>query len=125
MAAKKRTAGKKPKANGAAKKTSGRGRAPEMKLLIQAILKEHPDYRAKDIVASVKKRGKTVTSNYVYKVLNEGKGGSSKVSKRNGSASPSSGGTNDAKAAFTQAVQVLGVTRARKLLDILAELEQA
>lgn len=124
MAAKKKTAGKKTATNGAAKKTSELRRNDKKKAILR-LAKANPAIKAKDIIASLAKKGVTVTSNYVYKVLNAGKNSGSTASKANGSSARSKGSSSDAKAAFTQAVQALGVKRARKLLDILAELENA
>lgn len=126
MAAKKKTAGKKMSAtNGAAKKTAELPRNEKKKLILR-LVKRNADIKAREIIDTLAKRGVTVTSNYVYKVLGKGKGATTSA-KANGSSarSKSSSSSSDAKVSFTQAVQALGVKRARKLLDILAALEQA
>lgn len=119
MAAKKKSA--------ATKKTTSTLPRNEKKKLILRLVKGNADIKAREIIDALAKKGITVTSNYVYKVLNAGKDTTkSTAPKVKGSSSPvKSGSSSDAKAAFTRAVQDLGVTRARKLLDILAELEQA
>lgn len=125
MAAKKKTAGKKS-ANGAAKKTSALPRNEKKKLILR-LVKRNPEIKAREIVETLKTRGVKVTSPYVYKVLNSDKDATTRAPRAaNGSSTRSkNSSSSDAKAAFTQAVQDLGVARARKLLDILAKLESA
>jgi hypothetical protein len=120
MAAKKKSAAKK-------KTTTSELRRNDKKKLILRLVKGNADIKAREIIDALKKKGVTVTSNYVYKVLNAGKETTPSASpKAKGSSAPvKSSSSSDAKAAFTRAVQDLGVARARKLLDILAKLEQA
>lgn len=119
MAAKKKSA--------ATKKTTSALPRNEKKKLILRLVKGNADIKAREIIDALKKKGVTVTSNYVYKVLNSGNDTTTSPSpKATGSSRRSkNSSSSDAKAAFTRAVQDLGVARARKLLDILAALEQA
>lgn len=118
MAAKKKSA--------ATKKTTSALRRNEKKKLILRLVKGNADIKAREIIDALKKKGITVTSNYVYKVLNSDKETTTSPStKPKSSSGRSKGSSSDAKAAFTRAVQELGVARARKLLDILAQLESA
>lgn len=125
MAAKKKTAGKKAATNGAAKKTSALPRNEKKKLILR-LVKGNADIKAREIIDAMKKKGVKVTSPYVYKVLNAGKETTTSPSPKAKSSSVRvKGSSSDAKVSFTQAVQVLGVKRARTLLDILAALDQA
>lgn len=108
------------------KKTTSALPRNEKKKLILRLVKGNAEIKAREIIDALKKKGVTVTSNYVYKVLNAGKETTTSPSPKGRSSSGrSKGSSSDAKAAFTRAVQDLGVARARKLLDILAALEQA
>lgn len=119
MAAKKKSA--------ATKKTTSALPRNEKKNLILRLVKGNADIKARESIDALKKKGITVTSNYVYKVLNAGKDTTTRAPRTaNGSSTRSkNSSSSDAKAAFTRAVQDLGVARARKLLDILAKLESA
>jgi hypothetical protein len=103
------------KKTGKAPSTQTRGRSPDKKNRVLELVSENPSWTAAEIAKAAK-----CTPNYVYSVWGKTSGTRSTTKP-----SASNGSSPDAKAAFTQAVQALGVSRARKLLDILAKLEQA